>query len=455
MPKGLPFDWQQAIAVCAAAVLSASGMIALRAQGPLDRVTVPVDDSLLTTAVGNVHPLASPQYDRGEVSAPTRLEKMVLVLKTSPAQQEGLNDLTQAQQTPGTPEFHRWLTAEEFGNRFGLSSHDLAAITGWLSRHGFSIDEVAPDRLLVIFSGTAGQVADTFHTELHQYAIPAVNARQSGQIEMHIANVQDPQIPAAFAGVVEGVLSLHDFRRAPTVQSRPLAANIDYTDAARHSLTPAEFAMLYDLPPLYASGDTGAGAAIAIVSRSNLAQHDLDRFRALNGLAFHAPFVTFISRDPGVVPGDEDEAILDSEWSGAVAPGAAIHTVVADSTATTDGVDLAAQYIVNHIPAQIVDVGFASCEDEMGAAEIAFYGNLWQQAAAEGISALVASGNRGAASCSSLHPSGIPTASVNGLCSSLYSTCIGGHSVRPTFDCLNATAGARWFRFRSGPGGIG
>ncbi len=351
---------------------------------------------------------------------------MVLVLKPSPAQQTVLNRLTQAQQTPGAPEFHHWLTPEEFGSSFGLSNHDLAAITGWLSSHGFSVDEVAADKLLVIFSGTAGQVADTFHTELHRYVIPIANGHRFGPTEMHIANVQDPQIPAAFAEVVEGVLSLHDFRRMSSVLSRPLTADLDYTGAARHSLTPAEFAMLYNLPPLYASGETGAGVTIAIVSRSNFEQRDLDQFRALNGLGFLTPTITLVNGDPGAKPGDEDEAISDAEWSDAVAPGAAIQTVVADSTATTDGVDLAVQYILNHVSAQIVDMGFVSCEPEMGTAELAFYGNLWQQAAAEGISVLVASGNGGAAACRSLSPSTISTASVNGLCSSPYSTCVGG-----------------------------
>ena len=112
--------------------------------------------------------------------------------------------------------------------------------------------------------------------------------------------------------------------------------------------------------------------------------------------------------DPGLVAGDQDESTLDVEWSGAVAPAAAVNLVVAASTATTDGVDLAAAYIVNHAAAPVVSVSYGSCEQEMGAAELAFYNSLWEQAASQGMSVFVASGDAGAAGCQRAADAGSP-----------------------------------------------
>jgi len=149
------------------------------------------------------------------------------------------------------------------------------------------------------------------------------------------------------------------------------------------------------------------------------------KFRSMAGLAANNPTVTPAGADPGLA-NDQDEATLDVEWSGAVAPAAAIHLVIANSTATTDGVDLAAAYIVNHAIAPVVSVSYGSCEQQMGATELAFYNDLWEQAASEGMSVFVASGDAGAAGCAAPADATGTDATVNGLCSSPYSTCVGG-----------------------------
>jgi subtilase family serine protease len=243
----------------------------------------------------------------------------------------------------------------------------------------------------------------------------------------HIANAQDPQIPAALAGVVGGVVSLHDFRRRSQIETRTaLGPQPLYTSGGTHYLFPADWAAIYDLNPLYSAGTTGAGTSIAIVGRSNIDVSDVTAFRAAAGLTANNPAVILAGADPGLVADDRDEATLDVEWSGAVAPAAIVTLVVAASAGITDGVDLSAQYIVNHALAPVVSTSYGSCEQEMGAAELAFYNSLWEQAASQGMSSLVASGDSGATGCyAGSSTSGSGTA-VNGLCSSPYSTCVGG-----------------------------
>lgn len=415
-----------------AASLIAACAATASAQSP-DRITRLVDEGQVVTLEGNVHPLARAEFDEGALAADVVLARMMLELEPSAAQQAELDALVEAQHDPHSPLYQHWLTPAEYGARFGASARDVARICVWLRSHGFAIDEVAANRRQIQFSGTAEQVAEAFHTEIHRYS---VDGRE------HVANTQDPQIPAAFAGMVGGVVSLHDFRRKSEINAkRPISSNVvnaetaarsqhgtrtEYSDGATHYLFPADWATIYDLNSLYSAGKNGTGSSIAIVGRSNINASDVASFRSASGLPANQPTVILVSTNPGLVSGDQDESTLDVEWSGATAPGAAVKFVVGASTATTDGVDLSAQYIVNHATAQMMSTSYGSCEQDMGAAELAFYNGLWQQAASEGISAFVSSGDSGAAGCDGGSSSKGTVAGVNGLCSSPYSTCVGG-----------------------------
>jgi uncharacterized membrane protein len=404
------------------------------------RITGPIDEAQAVTLYGNVHPLARAEFDAGAVSAETPLQRMVLELEPSAAQETELDALLEAQHDAQSPLYHHWLTPVEYGARFGVSAQDLARINGWLAGHGFVVEEVAASGRLVVFSGTAGMVEDTFHAQIHRYVVGGV---------AHVGNAQDPQIPAALAGVVGGVVSLHDFRRTSEISSRAplglvagaamlpreelrglMAASPNqspqYSSGSTHYLFPADWATIYDLNPLYGAGTNGTGVSIAIVGRSNIHVSDVTAFRSASGLTANNPTVILVGGNPGLVAGDQDESTLDVEWSGAIAPSAQVKFVVGESTVTTDGVDLSAQYVVNHATAQIVSTSYGSCEQDMGASELAFYNGLWQQAASEGMSAFVSSGDSGASGCDGGSAAEGTGKGVNGLCSSPYTTCVGG-----------------------------
>ena len=239
----------------------------LRTAAPSGDFTSPVDESRLVTLAGNVPLPARAGLDDGAVNAGTQLDRMLLVLESKPEQQATLDALVEAQQDPGSPQYHEWLTPAEFGARFGASAAQLALVTAWLTGHGFTVEEVSTGRRSIVFSGTAGEVANAFHTELHRY--------NAGGAE-HIANASDPRIPAALAGIVAGVVTLSDFRRMPEIASqRWFAAQPEYSAGATHAIFPADFATIYDLTPLYSAGTTGAGAVIAIAGRSNINLSDV------------------------------------------------------------------------------------------------------------------------------------------------------------------------------------
>lgn len=390
----------------------------LRTATPSSGFTTSVDETRLVTLAGNVPPLARAGIDEGVINSDTRLDRMLLVLQSSAAQQSTLDALVEAQQDPNSPRYQHWLTPAQFGAQFGIDDRQLALVTAWLTAHGIAIEEVSAGRRLIVFSGTAGQVASALHTELHRYHVDGMD---------HIANSSDPQIPAALAGFVGGVVTLSDFRRTSQIASqRSFATQPEYSAGGTHNIFPADFAAIYDLNPLFSAGTTGAGETIAVAGRSNITLSDVEVFRSIAGLAASTPSVVIDGVDPGLVSGDQGESTLDVEWSGGVAPAAAVNLVIAASTATTDGIDLASAYIVNHASAPVVSVSYGSCEQEMGAAELAFYNSLWEQAASQGMSVFVASGDAGAAGCQQGNSTSGTSAAVNGLCTSPYATCAGG-----------------------------
>ncbi|MGC1651459.1 MAG: S53 family peptidase, partial [Candidatus Sulfotelmatobacter sp.] len=257
-----------------------------------------------------------------------------------------------------------------------------------------------------------------FHTAIHTYKIGD---------EVHHANVNDPEIPAALVQVVGGVVSLHDFHSEP-MHGLVRKPSPDFSSGGAYYLAPADFATIYDLNPLYQQSITGSGQSVAIVARSNINIADARQFRTFFGLPANDPQIIVNGTDPGIWSANEEtEADLDVEWSGAVARSATIKFVVSKSTNSSDGVDLSAQYIVNHNLAPVMSTSFGLCEASLGSSGNSFLNSLWQQAAAEGITVFVSSGDSGAAGCDSASAlTATHGRAVNGLCSTPYSVCVGG-----------------------------
>jgi subtilase family serine protease len=328
-----------------------------------------------------------------------------------------LETLLEAQQNARSPLYQKWLTPEEFGARFGVSEHDARVVADWLERNGMTVEPLPASRRWIMFSGMAGQVESAFHTEIHSFRVNG---------ELHRANMTDPEVPQALAAVIGGVVSLHDFLAQPQMFFGGTVAP-QFTNGTEHFTTPGDLSTIYDLRPLYNTGISGSGQSIAVVGRSNVALRDTQLFRSTYGLPANSPSVILNGADPGILSGNERvEANLDVQLAGAVAPNANIQLVVSKS-GMTDGIVLSAEYIVEHNLAPVVSVSFGNCEAAVGSGGNQFWNALWQQAAAQGMTVLVASGDSGAAGCDNpvFGYSG-GSASVNAICSTPYSTCVGG-----------------------------
>ena len=441
------------IGLAAAAVFLLAAAVFTGAQTNVvpSRITRAIDPSHLTTLRGNTNPLAQARFDRGAAPASLPMQRMLLVLKRSAQQEDTLDTLLQQQQDANSPNYHHWLTPQQFGQEFGPSDQDIQTITSWLQSQGFQIDQVSNGRTVIEFSGTAGEVQSAFHTTIHQYLVNGEN---------HWANSSDPQIPTALTPVVAGVNTLYNFPRHPyhelfgelsrnrqTGRIEPAQPLFTLGGPCGvlpncYGVGPYDFATIYNVLPLWNTNPTaidGTGVTIAIVGESDINIQDVRDFRNYFGLPANDPTVTVVGPDPGTVPGDETESDLDVEWSGAVAKRAKINFVTSESTEASLGVDLSAEYIVDNNVAPILSESYGICELFLGSAGNQFYNQLWQQAAAQGITVLVATGDSGSAVCD--RNAGTPGAaqyglSVSGISSTPYNVAVGGTDFN---DLTNAT----------------
>lgn len=388
---------------------------------------------------GNTVWRAHAAVDEGAAPPDLELQHMLLLLRRSPTQEAALRQMLAAQRAAGSPEYHHWLTPQQFGVRFGPAAGDLAAVEQWLQAQGFTVNGISPGELAIDFSGNAGQMQQALHTTIHRYRVQ----RPGGEVQQYWANATDPAVPAALAPVVAGVVSLNNFVSRPAIQvlgqgnghvatvldpSPELNFTLNGTNL--HALVPGDFNTIYNVSPLLAQGVNGSQETIAVVARSDINTSDVTEFRKLfqPGATGTFQVVPATANTPGIATnGDQDEATLDAEWAGAAAPSATVDLVVADSSATTDGVTLSALYIVDHDLAPILTASYGLCEAQMTAAGNEFFNSLWEQAAAEGITVLVSAGDDGAAGCDD--PSA-PEASnglaVSGFASTPFDMAVGG-----------------------------
>jgi hypothetical protein len=437
------------------AVLLAAPVFAQTAQSsPIpNRITAVVNDSNLVTLKGNVHPLAKPRYDRGAAPLSMPTGRIILVLQRSSQQQESLREYLESLQNSSSQSYHKWLSPAQFGAVYGISDSDLQAVEGWLQSQGFTIDKVPQSRDVIEFSGSISQLQNAFHTSIHTFAVNG---------ETHFANTTDPQIPAALAPVVAGVAPLNDFRPKSHAkfggtgkydeQSHTIKPDLTLFDSSGNPylyVVPADAATIYDTPNTnlnakYTSGTTydGTGITIGIAGDSNITMQDVANYRTafLGETAANAnvPTVIVDGNDPGL-NGDEAEALLDNEISGGIAPKAKINFYTSDNTDLQSGLFLAIGRALDDNAVSILNVSFGECEAEEGNTENAFISNMWEQAAAQGISVTVSAGDNGSAGCDSDDSETAQNGlNVNGLASTPFNIAVGGTD----YDALLATSTA-------------
>jgi trimeric autotransporter adhesin len=391
-------------------------------------ITTPVDESKLVTLAGSRPAALKGATDLGAADESQPSGRLMVTLKRSPEQETALQSFLLSAHQQSSPSYHKWLAPGEFGTRFGAADSDVQQVTAWMQSHGLTVAKVSAGKTSIEFSGTVGQINQAFHTSIHKYT--------TTNNETHYANATDPQVPAAFSAVVSGVTQLNDFKPTPLVK---LMGQAQYNPKTHQGvpqwtipggageppvylLTPEDFATQYDVKPLQAANVTGAGVTIGIINESNIDINLVNAYRALFGLPVNPPQIVIDGNDPGV-NGAAIEAYLDVENAGAIAPAATVKLYIADSYGLlgAGGLVFAQVRAVDDDAASILSLSFQTPEVGNPQATLQFFNDLWEQAAAQGQTVMVAAGDSGSASAVELYGLG-----VNGFASTPWDVAVGG-----------------------------
>jgi len=390
------------------------------------RLAGSIDEHALVTLKGNVRGDLATAQDLGVVDDGLELHLYLVLLRTT-AQQADLDNLLERQQQPTAPEYHKWLTPRQFGARFGASPEDIAKLSSWLESHGFKVRGALNNRSMIDFAATAGQVREAFHTELHSFNI------RGGK---YPANVEDPQIPVALAPLVAGIkglskipaLTFHTpFRSASydaqTHRWRPVeaasraGASPEFNDPLDGDLdlVPQDLYTIYDINPTFTAKEYGASATVAVIEESDIEYGtvngttgvatggDVVTFRTLFGVpgklnmhVFHG-YGTVTCNDPGIDPdgiGEDQEAALDAEWINATAPSANLIFMSCDQS-PDNGIWSSMAALIDNNLSDVMSLSYGDTELDYTSSNYTFQDNLYAQAATQGQSIFISSGDSG------------------------------------------------------------
>jgi subtilase family serine protease len=365
--------------------------VASFAQQPTERVTAEINGSEKAMIPGSHSPLARHENETGRMAANIQLEGLSLVFSRTAEQEADLQALIAAQQDPASPLYRKWLSPEEFGSRFGVADADIAKVQFWLENRGFTIEGVSRSKTRIIFSGTVEQVESSFATELHYYSVEG---------ETHFSASEDISVPTALSSLVLTVTNLSDFRPKPHFRLAQLHVSPNFTSSqsGNHFLTPKDVATIYDINPAYNAGFNGTGQSIAVVAQSDVTLTDIEHFQTDAGFAIKDPIKVLASTtSPGFVPGDEMESDIDLEYTSTIANGATIYFVYSSGSG---GAFDSLTYAVENKTAPIISVSYGKCESNLSSTEYSMLNNTTlAQAASQGQSVIVASGDSGSTDC--------------------------------------------------------
>ncbi len=431
---------------------------AARAQGPdiapSARVASNIEDSDRAALPAVIHPLIHRSKDDGPIEMSEPTNRLLLLLKRSPAQEAALGQFIRASHTEGDPAYHKWLKPEEFGQLYGPADSDIAAIKGWLESHGLTVNQVHAGRGAIEFSGNAAHLAEAFHASLHRYSYEG---------RSFTANNNTPTIPAALAPVVGGIVSLTSI--APksylntlgkvnynprTHMAKPLWSVPVPGSTPSFAVAPIDFYAQYDLNSVYANNINGYSQWIAIISASNIDVTVVKDYQSIFSIPSFLPEVVVDGEDPGMND-DAVEAYTDVELAISVAPRAKVLLYTSSGTAETPGLLLAAYRAVEDDVAGVISMSYGECESDLGLAGNAFWSQLWQQAAAQGQTVFVAAGDSGSAGCDNFNTESeaFNGLAVNGIASTPYNVAVGAtdfyySQYDGTASALNAQLATYW-----------
>jgi subtilase family serine protease len=285
---------------------------------------------------------ASTAVDLGSLSGAQASQPISVTIALKLSDLAGAESMMQRLVTPGDAVYGKFLTSAQVEAQFGPNDTDVARVIAELTASGLAVERTTSTTLTA--TGKPATFEQAFHTSLHQFVMPATVKHPSFTFR---AAKTAPVVPASIASAVRGVIGLNTnpvfsphLKFAPAnLGGSPVIRNPGSTsgvDTESGALTVKDFAILYDVNPLYAKGVTGKGRTLGIVTLANFTPSDVFAYWSSLDLKVNANRLTVINIDGGPgAPSDasgSDETTLDVEQSGGIAPGAKIIVYQAPNT---------------------------------------------------------------------------------------------------------------------------
>jgi kumamolisin len=302
-----------------------------------------------TVTLGVAHAAPYPRtttpesIDLGAAASGTPISVTIALKLRNPEQ---LEEVLQNVYTEGNPQYHHFLTAQEFASTYGPDAGTVASVTKRFQSQGLTVTRLTTT--LLRLSGTAGQIQKALATQIHMRQVPA-----TGKTPAYTYRSPDgaPQVPSDIASSVQGVFGL-DTRpryrphlRHPAGKLLTLSSVEAQKGGSPNTTDPpgfwtvVDFGEYYDVDPLYKRGIDGSKQTLGIVTLASFTLSDATGYWKSLGLKASPSRVKVVEVDGGSgPPSDEsgsDETTLDVQQSGGIAPGAKV--IVYESPNTNQG----------------------------------------------------------------------------------------------------------------------
>ena len=422
-------------ALIGAGALVPSTVVPSATATPVLRATPPVRPSALVPLTGTATP--APSLFGARVLG-RRLPSSALHVEIylRPGDGAGLRNLAEAVSAPGNPAYHHFLSVPQFTDRFGAPAASVAALDKYLEAQGLRVGPLAPDHLAQGVSGSVADLDRAFGTVLVR-----LRTAQGGTV---VGSTVAPRLPARLVGGVSFVDGLEPWvdqvsnlvrfppRRADSDgghagpghagsgtrpghagsgtrpghagsgtrrgQARPEQANAGCSGMADAGLTPAQLAAAYGFNGFYSRGDEGQGETIGLIEYALPDTQAIAGYEACTGASLTIDYVP-----TGAPPKQTNaEVAADVEVVAALAPKATV--VVYESNQAGTGLgpwQLAVSGTAAGGLPDVISSSWDSCEPDTGLGSSYYQAEeaLYQEAATQGQTVLVASGDNGSEGC--------------------------------------------------------
>ena len=353
-------------------------------------------------------------------------------LALKPRDQGALDAFVTAVSTPGSPQYHQYLKAGQFGTVFGPDASTIDSARSWLASNGLQVGPTTPDGLLIPATGSVSQMEQAFSVAVVDTRLP------SGRLSRYVASA--PAVPASLAPSVQGVIGLSSVAEpspqlvpgpppagtgsgalpaapagagsaASTAPAPRTATELPHvgpgdcatadTIAARNgAFTANQLASIYGLSSLYGRNQSGAGITVGIYELEPYTDADIAAYKTCYGLPNpNTPLTKTCPQGQCASGSQSGEAALDIENVAGLAPNATIR--VYSGPQSGNGPVATYDLMATEDQAQVLSTSWGVCEPLMATSpgQQAAESTIFAEAAAQGQTVVAAAGDSGSTDC--------------------------------------------------------